>query len=68
MEKELLPVKTIIKNGFISGLIYVIGSLIIDYFTDEPFSWVKYIVNFIIFGTIMAMFFRYRYVRTKEED
>ena len=66
MKVEKLPLKSMIKNGIISGLIFSIGNAFYDFFTNEPFDILKFILNFLIFGITFGAIFRFKY--TKEDN
>ncbi|MFC0604389.1 hypothetical protein [Winogradskyella pulchriflava] len=61
MDREPLPLRKIIINGIINGLAFALLMAGYDYFTDEPFSFSKFIFHFVTFGFFMAISFRYKY-------
>lgn len=63
MKKEKRPLKEIIKTGIISGLVFACVMAIFDYFSKEPFSFLKFVIHFIIFGAVMSAFFKYKYTK-----
>ncbi|NNE32070.1 MAG: hypothetical protein HKN40_06845 [Winogradskyella sp.] len=66
MKRESLPLKDVTKNGVLNGLFFSITMAGYDYFTDEPFSIMKFVFHFISFGFFMAISFRYKYTKIKE--
>jgi hypothetical protein len=44
-----------IKAGIISGIFMVLFMSAIDYFSDEKFSWVKAIVQFVLFAIVFGV-------------
>lgn len=61
MKKERLSLKTSLKIGVISGSIFAILMAAFDYFDDESFSLIKFTVNLLVFGVVMAIVFRYKH-------
>ncbi|WP_299336725.1 hypothetical protein [uncultured Psychroserpens sp.] len=63
MKKERLSLKTSLMIGFINGVIFASFMAVFDYFDDSSFSLLKFAVNFLFFGAVMAMLFRYKYTK-----
>ncbi len=67
MEREKLPLKTIIKTGLLSGLFFAVTMAAFDYFTHEPFSIMKFLFHGLFFGLLMAIAFRYKYTNNNKK-
>jgi uncharacterized membrane protein len=66
MKKELRSKKDIVRQAAISGFIFAIVMAIFDFFSEAPFSFLKFIVHFLVYGLIMGFLFRYK--RTKQSS
>ena len=66
MDREKLPLKTMTKIGLINGVFFALSMAIFDYFNDDSFSILKFIIHFVIFGFFMALSFRYKYTKNKD--
>ncbi|MBU2929985.1 hypothetical protein [Winogradskyella psychrotolerans] len=63
---EKLPLKKRIISGITSGLLYALLMAGYDYFTDVPFSILKFILHSVFFGLVMSYAFRYKVTKNKE--
>ncbi|APY00234.1 hypothetical protein [Lacinutrix venerupis] len=59
MDIEKLSIKKRILTGVFSGLIYSLVMAGFDYYTNEPFSLLKFIFHFVFFGLFMGIALRY---------
>lgn len=59
MDIEKLSIKKRILIGVFSGLIYSLFMAGFDYYTNEPFSLLKFIFHFVFFGLFMGIALRY---------
>lgn len=66
MERERLSLISLVKNGLINGLFFAISMAAFDYFTNEPFSWKKFLFHALFFGFFMAIAFRYKYINNNK--
>ena len=66
MERERLSLKSLVIKGVINGLLFAIGMAAFDFFTNEPFSWIKFLFHGIFFGLFMAIAFRYKYLKNNK--
>lgn len=66
MEREKLPMKTIVITGGINGLLFALFMAGFDYFNGDSFSILKFLFHFMFFGFFMAISFRYKYTKKKD--
>ena len=66
MEREKLSIKSLVIKGLINGLLFAIFMAAFDFFTNEPFSWIKFLIHGLFFGIFMAIAFRFSYSKKKE--
>jgi hypothetical protein len=57
--------KTFLKLGLISGIVFALVMIGLDYFMDRPFSLLKFILHFVLFGAFNAYM---AYWRVKKEN
>lgn len=67
MRREKLPLKKLIKSGFLNGLFFASTMAAFDYFTNEPFSIKKFLFHGLFFGFFMAIAFRYKYTKDNNQ-
>jgi len=63
LKKEKLPIKTVLKTGAIMGLAFAGTMAAFDWFDGKSFSILKFCLQFLIFGGIMALFNRYKPIK-----
>ncbi|WP_417871972.1 hypothetical protein [Winogradskyella sp.] len=62
MKKEPIPLKKVIINGVINGLIFTLFMEgYYNFFTEDKFSLLRVFIHFFAFGFFMALIFRYQY-------
>jgi hypothetical protein len=61
MRREKLSIKRSIKIGLLSGLFFAATLAIFDYFNGSSFSIWKAVINTLVFGFVMTIFFQYQY-------
>jgi hypothetical protein len=67
MEREPLPLKKVILTGVLNGLFFALFMAgYYHFFTDDPFSLLMFVFHFTFFGFFMALSFRYKYNKKKE--
>jgi positive regulator of sigma E activity len=66
MEREKLPLKSIVKIGLGNGFFFAVFMAVFDYFSGDSFSILKFIFHFTLFGFFMALSFRYKYTKKKD--
>ena len=63
---EKLPLKKRVVSGIGTGLLYASLMAGLDYFTDQPFSLLKFLFNAFFFGLAMSYAFRYKITKKKD--
>ncbi|WP_111682743.1 hypothetical protein [Winogradskyella tangerina] len=63
MANSKLPLQVRIKAGLIGGLIFALLTAGFEYVDDKDFSIIKFIIRFIIFGTVMGIIIRPKKVK-----
>ncbi|MFK7782347.1 hypothetical protein [Psychroserpens sp.] len=66
MKREKLSPKSQLTIGVLSGLFFALIMAGFDYFNNEVFSFYKFLFYVICFGFMMALSFRYKYIKDKD--
>jgi len=62
MKKQPVPLKKVIINGLLNGLIFTLFmEVYYNFFTDDKFSLLRVFIHFFAFGFFSALTFRYQY-------
>ncbi|WP_243472102.1 hypothetical protein [Winogradskyella sp. MH6] len=62
MKKQPVPLKKVIINGLLNGLIFtLLMEVYYHYFTDDKFSLLRVFYYFFAFGVFSALTYRYQY-------
>jgi len=62
---EKLPLQKRVLTGVIIGVFYALMMAGYDYFTEESFSLLKFVLNALFFGLVMSYAFRYKVTKKK---
>ena len=63
---EKLPLKKRVIGGIFIGLFYALLMAGYDYYTDVPFSFLKFLFHSLVFGFLMSFVFRYKITKSKD--
>ena len=66
MKRERLPIRTRVKVGLLSGVIFASGMAVFDYIDKQPFDIMEFLFYFIVYGLIFALIFPYKYTKDKK--